>query len=324
VSGVTVSGQDSGDHFHGRRLAMQAVVVPILPAISIDRILYATDFSAASRAALPVVSALARRYHSEVYVANIRSPIPYTMATPEAVCLVESKREHEARAAMDELLSSTELQGLATSMVIETGDPAEELNRAVRDHDIDLVIVATHGRTGLMRLLMGSVAEEMFRSVNCPVLNVGPRFVNRLAASGGLIRTILYPTDLSPESKAAFPCAASLAMEYRARIILLHTIAARSALRSVAIETAALARREMQRMFCGEVDPRCEFELVVDFGDTVERISSCAREYQADLIALAVRAAGQQSTHFRNTVGYRVVLNAECPVLICRATGGKA
>lgn len=77
-------------------------------------------------------------------------------------------------------------------------------------------------------------------------------------------------------------------------------------------------------MFCAGIDPRCEFEIVVDFGPPVERILGCARESQADLIAFGVRPGGEAGTHFRNTVAYRVVLNAECPVLTCRANGGKA
>lgn len=297
---------------------MQAVVVPIVPAIKIGRILYATDFSTASKAALPVVAALGRRYHSEVYFANVRSPLPYTMATPEAVCVVERKREHEARAAMDELLRSPEIQGLATSVIIEAGEPAEELKRAVRDYDIDLAVITTHGRTGLMRLLMGSLAEELFRSLECPVLTIGPRFINRLAPPEGRIKTIVCPTDLSPESRVAFPYASSLALEYGAKIILLHIISASNALSPKALETASRARKEAQRIFCSETDPRCDFEIVVDFGDAAERILGCAREYQADLITFGVRPASEASTRFRKSVPYRVILNAECPVLTCR------
>lgn len=298
---------------------MQAAAVPVVPAVAINRILYATDFSIASKMALPVVAALARRYHAEVYLANVRSPLPYTMVTPEAVCVVEKKREQESRAAMDDLLHSPELQGIAATPILETGDPAEELKRAVHDHDIDLAVAGTHGRTGLMRLLLGSIAEELFRNLPCPVLTVGPRYIRRLALPHGRIHTILCPTDLSAHSRAAFPYAASIAAEYQAKIILLHTIPARNALSSIAIETATLARREVQRMFCADLDPCCNFEIVVDFGDPVERILGCAREYEADLIAIGVRQGSEASTHFRNTVAYRVVLDAQCPVLTCRS-----
>lgn len=296
---------------------MNAVVIPIIPSIAIRRILYPTDFSPASKAALPVVAAVARRYRSEVYVANVRSALPYTMPTPEAVCSIENKREREARSEMNSIVHSPEMKDLAVSVIAETGDPAEELMRMVRDYDIDLAVVGTHGRTGMMRLLMGSLAEELFRNLQCPVLTVGPHLAKRHVAPGE-IKTILCPTDLSSDSRAVFPLVASLALEYKARIVLLHTIAVHNALSSIALETASLARREILRMFVPEIDPRCEYEIIVDFGDPAERILCCASECHADLIAFGVRQAGEASTHFRNTVAYKVILEAECPVLTSR------
>ena len=123
---------------------MQAAVVPILPQLSLKRILYATDFSTSSQACLAILGALARRYQAEAYIANVRPPMPYTMATPEAVCMMENQRERAARHDMETLLHSPALHGVATSAIVETGDPAEELRRAVRDYDIDMVVVATH------------------------------------------------------------------------------------------------------------------------------------------------------------------------------------
>jgi len=297
---------------------MQAVVVPIVPAIAIRRILYATDFSSAAKKALPIVGAIARRYHSQVYIANVCSPLPYTMVTPEAVCIMERKREQESLAALDGLLHSPELDGVAATALTKTGDPAQELKFVVRDHNIDLAVLGTHGRTGLMRMLMGSVAEELFRNLECPVLTVGPRFANRLAPGDREIGTIIYPTDLSSRSKAAFRYAVSLAVEYQAQIVLLHTIPARNALSSIATETAALARSSVKRLFCSDIDPRCDFQIVVDFGEPAERILACAREFQAGLIAFGVKTAGEASAHFRSTVAYRVILNTESAVLTCR------
>lgn len=296
---------------------MNAAIIPIVPAIQLKRILYPTDFSEAARSALPIASAIARRYGAEVYAANVRPRLPYTMYSPEALCALDNKREHEAREEMSKLVHARELEGVATSVVVETGDPAEELTRMVRDHDIDLAVLATHGK-GLMRLLMGSLAEELFRGLAIPVLTVGPRLHPRFANLEG-IKTILYPTDLSAESRAALPYVASLAAEYRARIVVLHVIASSGALSASALELAARARGQMKRFFCGEIDPRCQVELVVDFGDAPERILHAAREYHADLLAFGVQRAGEASTHFRNTVAYQVVLQADCPVLTWRA-----
>lgn len=296
---------------------MPAAVVPVLPQLSLKRILYATDFSPASQACLAIAGALARRYHAEVYVANVRPPMPYTMATPEAVCIMENQRERATRHDMDLLLHSPDLRGVAASAIVETGDPAEELKRAVRDYDIDLAVVGTHGRTGLMRLLMGSLAEELFRNLPCPVLTIGPHLSNRIAALR-TVKTILCPTDLSTASRTGFVNVASLACEFNAKVVVLHVLPC-DALSSQAVEMAVEARRSAQRMFSPEVDPRCPLEIVVDFGDPAARILAVAREQQADLIAFGVRQAGELPTHFRNTVAYRVVLDAECPVLTSRS-----
>ncbi len=297
---------------------MSAVVVPIVPRVEIKRILYATDFSAASRAALPIVCALARRYQSQIFVENVRPPLPYAVAAPEAACLAENRRERETREEMDKILHSEEMKGLRATLLVKTGDPAEELQCAVRDYDIDLAVVGTHGRSGLLRLLMGSLAEELFRNLPCPVLTVGPHLAKRFEHPAA-IKTIVCATDLSPESHIVFPLVASLAAEYRARIVLVHVIPSQEALSNKGLELAGKRRKEIQRMFCGDVDPRCCFEVVVDFGEASERILSCAHEYQADLIAFGVRQASDATTHFRHTVAYNVALEAECPVLTYRS-----
>lgn len=297
---------------------MSAVVVPIIPRIEVKRILYATDFSCASRTALPVVCALARRYHSEVYLENVIPPVPYVMAAPEAICVTGNQSERGVRAEMDKLLHSEGMKGLATTLLVETGDPAEEILRAVRDYGIDVAVTATHGRTGIMRLLMGSLAEELLRILPCPVLTVGPHLAARFQQPER-IRNIVCATDLSPESRVVFPLVASVAAEFRANIILVHAIASQEALQYRGLELAVRRRKEIEHMFARDVDPRCGLEVVVDFGEPADRILACAAEHHADVIAFGVRSGSQAVTHLRNTVAYKVILESECPVLTYRS-----
>ena len=151
-----------------------AVVIPILPEIAINRILYATDFSDASLAALPLVSTIARSYGSRVFVVNVSTPLPYTMVSPEAAGALQHKDELETRSKVQQLLNTKELAGLSATAVVRSGIPTQELTRLVREQNIDLAILGTHGRTGMKHLLMGSVAEDLFRHLPCPVLTVGP------------------------------------------------------------------------------------------------------------------------------------------------------
>lgn len=297
--------------------AARAFVVPAFSPVAIKRILYAADFSPASRAALPVAAALARSFNSEIYLQNVRPAVPYTLSSPEALCTMENQRERDARVEMRRLASSDEFKGLPVTSILEAGDPAEELTRTVLDLDIDLAVLGTHGRTGLMRLLMGSLAEELFRNLPCPVLTVGPHLGSRFQHPEP-VKNIICATDLSPESRLVFPIAASVASRYGARMVVFHSIPSEHALSAKATELAAAKRKQIREMF-GEIDPHCDFEIVVDFGHPAERILSCARDFRADIIAFGVRQASEATTHFRNTVAYRVVLESECPVLTLRS-----
>lgn len=77
-------------------------------------------------------------------------------------------------------------------------------------------------------------------------------------------------------------------------------------------------RWEMQRMFASEISPECPAEFLVASGDAAERILQVARTRNVDLIGFGIRKAAEITTHLRNTVTYRVLINAKCPVLTCR------
>ena len=144
-----------------------AIVIPIVPEIAAKRILFATDFSEVSLSALPLVSTIARKYESRVFVVNVWTPVPYTMISPEAAGVLQRQDEREIQAKTRKLLNTKELTGLSATALVMPGIPAQELSRLVREENIDLAILATHGRTGLRHLLMGSVAEELFRNLPC-------------------------------------------------------------------------------------------------------------------------------------------------------------
>jgi nucleotide-binding universal stress UspA family protein len=294
-----------------------AAIVPIVPAIKLQRILYATDFSEGSRAALPFVSAIARRYHSEVFVSHIWSPLPHDMVTSEAVSTMENQQESAAKQKLAEFLRLTGEQGISTKSIVKSGNPVEELERIVREQEIDLAVLSTYGRVGLKRLVMGSVAEALFRNLSCPVLTVGPYLAGRFRETVE-IHNILFPTDLSVESQAVFPYLASLAHEYNARLTLLHVLPLETENNSDAKAPAEPLRKEMMRIYCPQISPKCEAEFLIDTGDAAEKILALARERNVDLIGLGIRKAEKSTTHFRNTVTYRVLLNAMCPVLTDR------
>ena len=298
-------------------MSAQPVLISIPPTIQLERILYATDFSRASERALPIVSAIAHKYGSQVCLAHIYTPDTIYPLDVPALPIVDS--EEVAKKAMAELLRSPELENLSTTLDIEAGSPVERITAYVRKHSIDLVIIGTHGRRGVTHAFMGSVAEELFRSLKCPVLTIGPNLDARFTVAR-TIKSMLFPTDLSPESKAVFPYLASLSAEFASEIVILHVLPAESESNPDARKLAEPLRQEMQRIFAPQLSPKCKPQYVVEFGDVAPRILSASDYYNSDLIGLGVREGNELITHFRTTAAYRVAIGASCPVLTMRGT----
>lgn len=293
---------------------MNAAIIPVVPAIELKRILYATDFSEASAAALPVVAAIARRYQSRVYTAHVWNPGPYPLVAPQVVSVLDRKQERDTKEELGKLLRAPLFAGMEVEGVVRRGDIAEELEQVVRQHKISLVVAGTHGRTGFKHRVLGSVAEELVRGLSCPVLTVGPRIAKKFEATVG-IESILFPTDFSEESLSVFPYLASLAHEYRSRVTVLHVLPEETASNPEAPALAEPLLHEMKKALAHQLSPRCIAEFLVKSGDAAEEILAQARSHNADLIGLGVRGATDIAHHFRETVAYRILAEAECPVL---------
>ncbi|HWF90644.1 MAG TPA: universal stress protein [Terriglobales bacterium] len=293
---------------------MNAMAVPTPITIDIKRILCPTDFSPVSLAALPVASTLAEEYGAEVFLTHICSPVPYTAGSPEMLEALERREENEAWEKLRNILVGNDLRNVPASSLVRWGGPVDEVNRLVRDDKVDMIVTSTHGRTGWKHLLMGSVAEELLRTVPCPVITVGPKLQRRFAKAAS-IKNIVYATDLSEESKAAFPYVASMATRYRAALTLLHVLPIENADNPNAKLLAQPWRDQMRKTFSPCIDWHSAASYEIDFGDPAERILFYAKEKNAELIAFGVRRRSEVATHLRNTTTYRVILDAHCPVL---------
>lgn len=298
-------------------MSAQPVLISIPPAIQLERILYATDFSRASDRALPILSAIARHYKSQIVLAHIWTPEPYPLPYPSI--FPPADQEKQARTRMAELQRQPELAGLSTIVEIEGGSPVERLSNYVQNHSIDLVILGTQGRTGATHTAMGSVAEELFRRLKCAVLTIGPNLDARFTIAK-TIKSILFPTDLSPESKAVFPYLASLAAEFESEIVLLHVLPPEPGANPDARNLAEPLREEMEHTFGRQLRSKSKPQYVIEFGEVAARILSAADYYHSDLIGLGVREGNPLVTHLRTTDAYRVVIGALCPVLTLRGT----
>jgi nucleotide-binding universal stress UspA family protein len=142
--------------------------------VAIRRILVPVDFSPPSDAALRYAIELAHRLDARLDLLHVFQ-VP-TFAFPDAVIPVPAQTVVELRTASEERLEVLQREataaGLRTSVVIADGTPFVEIVRTARSQAADLVIMGTHGRSGLRHALLGSVAEKVVRKAPCPVLVV--------------------------------------------------------------------------------------------------------------------------------------------------------
>jgi nucleotide-binding universal stress UspA family protein len=288
-------------------------------AVGFRNILFATDFSPAAAQAIPYVKKIAKHYDAALVALHVQTPVVNPMTEPGTwpIYLEAAKAQDEQR--REELLDT--FAGIPTVVLLEEGSIQNCLAEAIEKNNTDLVVIGTRGRTGAEKLLLGSVAEEIFRTVPCPVLTVGPRAYDSTGGSGQF-REILYATDFSEASLKAAGYAVSLAQEFQSRLVLLHVIARQRPgdLVSAADLTAA-SQKLLHQVVPPQAQDWCKPEYYVVEGEVAEKILEFATLREPDLIVLGVRreeGVPGAASHLPIATAHKVVSRATCPVLTVR------
>lgn len=288
--------------------------------IGLKNVLYLTDFSPSSQAALPVVRGIAAAYGATVHPLNVVLADPYAGMSAEIAPALADGREEAAQAQMQQLTS--QLTGLVVKPhLVANAAVWPAVEETVAAHGIDLIILGTSGRTGSSKWLLGSVAEEIFRRSFVPVMTVGP-FARKGNGSDGRFARVLFATDFTPESRAAAPYAISVAEENDAKMTLLYV--AGSPAEHKRSNHGILSVAEAMHLLENLVPPAsaswCRPETIVEYGQPAERILELAKERAADLIVLGIRGTRHllAATHLERSTAHQVVAAAPCVVLTVR------
>lgn len=279
--------------------------------IEIRNILLATDFDPITESALHYSLAIARRYNAKIYLVHVVRP---DLFGDTRGSLDDAWRE--AQRHMTDLLIAGHLQGVAHQVMVEQGEVWPALAHKIANLNIDLLAIGTHARGRIGKLLLGSVAEEIFRQATCPVLMVGP---NAPGPTGKTPGKILFCTGFSAHSLRAGAYAISLAERQGAELVLLHVAAdapdspqERDRLRE---QSCARLRELVPADASLTRPPQC----LVEFGTAADRILAVAREQQPGLIVLGVRQPVGFARRLKWATAYAVVSEAACPVLTVRS-----
>jgi len=280
------------------------------PRISLTNILFPTDFSERSAAALPYAAAIARHYDAKVHLAHV-------VISEEAGSLTAVTPASNRSIAQQEmaLLDRCDLlNGLRYEALVEEGELWDVLSRMIKDRDIDFIVLGTSGGAGFKKLIEGSVAEEIMREASCPVLAVGPQVPQRVQLQGDM-RRILYAADFQPWSGAALTYAVSLAEENHAQLTMVHAVDP--------YKTPAADRdlerllNKLQQMLPPDASLAQQPQFVVEFGTPVETVLKVAADSGCDLIVMGARdmCYGQPSAPLTWIMLHRILCTARCPVL---------
>jgi universal stress protein A len=143
--------------------------------LTIRRILFPTDFSGPAEYAWSYALTFAQEFGAEVHLVHVIAPPPRLTEAyavnfdPEG--MVKSLTA-EANASMDQMVEAAKSRGLIFHRAVRVGVDSREIIDYATKNEIDLIVMATHGRTGLAHVLLGSVAEKVVRKAPCPVLTI--------------------------------------------------------------------------------------------------------------------------------------------------------
>lgn len=282
---------------------------------SFDNILFATDLSSASAAAMPYAVWLGRRFHSQLHIVNVvAAEIIEGAQPPDPFSL-----RHFAENRLKNMVRSEIFDGIRHRELVEEaqGNVSDVLLRLIRRLKVDLIVLGTHGRGGLTKMLLGSVSEELAYISSCSVLTVGPA-VRSMQIGELKIKRILCATDLLPGSDTLLSYAVRLGENEHAKLDLLHTINLPSNTRKASSDfQRTRATTKLEQLVEQQAAHSQEIRAIVEVGSVAKQILRTAQELHADLIVIRQSSTSLPglAAHLPWLAVHQLLSHAPCPVL---------
>ncbi len=287
------------------------------------RIAVTTDFSGQSREAFGVAGSLARQFSAELFVIHHAQPtiLSPTHDVDEFYSSLEKK--------LSELIASqAAFEKLEPRPVLVRSGNVMRFAKTLQEQDIDLLVMATHGRTGVARFFLGSFVERAIRFAHCPVLVCHVWAPEEKTTPAVDFRRMLVAHDFSSQSLVAVDFAHQWAKVLGARARLLHVVDTASAVTGFEVELFSgwkeyheekkkEAENLLEELIVGDLKD-IEAESGVALGHPALEILSEAEDFAADLIVMGTHGGSVLERYLLGRVAERVVREATCPVLLIR------
>jgi nucleotide-binding universal stress UspA family protein len=281
-------------------------------------ILCPLDLSAASRTVLNWAGMFAEVYHAKLELLHAAwSEYPPYFLPSQAEELEGTVQQQRAvlTDSLAKLARETLNTKFATEIAVVEGHPVEKILEHAASRKPELIVMGSHGRSGITRLRLGSVAENVVRSSLTPTLVVRSREAEQMTAR---ISRILCPINFTDAARGCLRTSAEIARSFGAQFVIMHAVEGENA-------NLKSTREQLCQWVPSEVRSRCDLVEVVRQGNAAEQILRVAREHAVDLIALGAQHHRLFEFTMLGSTTERVVRHADSAVLVIpeTSTGAK-
>jgi nucleotide-binding universal stress UspA family protein len=291
------------------------------PVVEFSRILVATDFSEGARTALECALAMGRRLKSKVFLLHAIPPQFLEYAGPDRSQETIARAKDYAAAEIAKLTGSVDWAGVPYEAILREGPVWPVVRDCVSANRIELAAFGTCGRAAKQKMLLGSVAEEIFRTADFSTLTVAPHVMASGSGAALELKRILFATNFKPHAERAARVAYCLECQLGTTLAALHVVEEDA--RDKAKPHEMVHEFLMKRLKCGIPETcvkRCEPEVLIRFGDAAEEILRAAVDQRADLVVLGLRTSRISAGQLPSPTAYRLVCQSPCAVLTHRSS----
>jgi nucleotide-binding universal stress UspA family protein len=304
--------------------------------MQIDNILIPTDFSECADHALTQAIDLAERFDAKLHILHVINELDpewydISDAQQRAAHLRKQIRE-EARRRLDKIAPDEPHVDFDTEVSLQLSfDVASTINEYVDERNVDLIVMGTHGRRGLERLMLGNVADKLVRHAPCPVMTVNEKAPWVSETKGTAFEEVLAPIDFSDHSKNALQVAKVFAAAHDARLHLLFVAEKRvvptfsdTGIPGVNVvemdpEIVRNAEKALRQLNENSGGPDVPARYAVREGEVAHDVVDYAEENGVGLIVMATRGLSGVDRFLLGSNTERIIRVAPCPVLTLQA-----
>lgn len=255
-----------------------------------------------------VAGQVASAFGAEVvalHAQRFEAPLYFTAAQTAALKAQLRRGMRDARSYLQDFAEKQLPSGIRRSFEIVEEDPADAVLDFSRKSAADMVVMATHGRSGLAKIRLGSVTETVLRQINIPILTLGPQL--KPFPAGSRVHRILCPVDYSHLARVAFEHAVILSQTLGAELIVVHVLDAGHAVDQ--------AKQSLCDWVPEGVRQQCSIKEVVRHGKPAEQVLQEVKESGADLLVIGAAPRNVLGAMLFGSTTERLIRSAPCPVL---------